>query len=107
MEFSTKESLYELYYGAKLNIEIYKSFTYLFIPYGIILGMFIRINLYYKFDWVAFSDGKFYGFSFGAYLIAFLFALALIYLLTESWVKKSYGKYVQEIEQIIEEMREE
>jgi hypothetical protein len=107
MEWSTKESLYELYYGAKLNIEVYKSFTYMFVPYAIILGMFIRVNYYYKYSQSALTGDLFYGFQFSTYLLGFTFALGLVYFLTEWWVSQSYGRYVRQIEKVIEEMREE
>ena len=106
MEWSTKESLYDLFYGAKLNIEIYKAFTYMFIPNALILGIFVIVNNFIRYELPIFSEGKFFGFSFTHYVFVFLLAFGFIYVLTEIWVKKSYGKYVKEVEVLIEEMRE-
>ncbi len=106
MNFSTKESLYELYYGMLLNIETYKTFTYMLIPNALIFGMIIRFNQYYQYSLSAFSGYDILGFKFWTYLIFFVIFLGLIYFLTEWWVKRMYGRYVVQIEEVIEEMRE-
>jgi hypothetical protein len=50
---NTKDSLYETYFDVRLNMELYKTFTFALTPYG---NVFIGFALYAKPD-LKIADG--------------------------------------------------
>ncbi|HEY9259513.1 hypothetical protein [Chitinophaga sp.] len=102
----SKDHLYELYYEARLNIEMYKAFAYTLIPLALIgislhmastqdekLKLVFRAALVYQ--WVA------------VLLVGlFLFAMILIMVVTELWIRFYYGKYMKQIKIVLDEFKE-
>ena len=102
----SKDHLYELYYEARLSIEMYKSFAYTLIPLALIgvslhmastqdekLKVIFRAALIYQ--WVA------------VLLVGlFLFAMLMIMVVTEFWVRFYYGRYLKQIKIVLDEFRE-
>jgi hypothetical protein len=102
---SSKENLYELYYEIRLKIEMYKSFAYLLAPFSIIFSAILifgleKNKLFEKLRNITNMD----------MLLCFvLFAtiIVVVTLITNWWLNHFYGKYVRQIRNILDELREE
>ncbi len=103
---STKDNLYETYYDIRLNMELYKSFTYSIVPFALIFIGMIFVNDFTIEQLTAFSNEKSSGVFVGVLLGVFVFVIVTIALLTEWWVNHFYGKYAKEIRKIIDELKE-
>lgn len=102
-EMNTKDSLMHLYYDLRLNMERYKSFCFLILPYGLICLILLAINNDLR-------KGK----SIDFFTNEKVFELALwlmvstgiIMLFITIWVNFFYGKYVKRIKVILDELSE-
>ncbi|GEP90157.1 hypothetical protein SAMN05660909_01588 [Chitinophaga terrae (ex Kim and Jung 2007)] len=103
---TSKESLYELYYEARLSIEMYKSYTYVLCPFGLVMGALLILshrgaaltNLY---DFAVANEQV--ALILSASLVTSLFS---VFLVTEYWTKSSYGKYIRQIKSVLDEIKE-
>lgn len=100
---STKDSLYETYYEIRLNMELYKTFGFALVPFVILflLGVFY----WYLPD---FFDKGFNSTSFlvTTFLIV-VFSILYMGFALEWWVKHFYGKYAEEMRNVIDQLKEE
>lgn len=102
----SKDHLYELYYDARLSIEMYKSYAYTLIPLaliGISLHMASRQDEKLK---VIFQAALIYQWVAVLLVGIFLFAMILIMGMTELWVRFYYGKYLKQIKIVLDEFKE-
>ncbi|GAA0534991.1 hypothetical protein [Chitinophaga japonensis] len=100
---NSKDNLYEVYYDIKLNIEIYKAFSFSLIPIMIVIVTMILANK-------RMHDGNMDMLSnriISAFITVFCLAIALTIALTELWVKQLYGKYLKQIKRVLQELKEE
>lgn len=103
---TTKESLYELYYEGRLSVEMYKSYTYVLCPFGLIMGALLIMshrsgtltNLY---D-LAMANEKI------ALILSSIIVTGVVSVIffTEYWVRVSYGKYIRQIKSVLNEIKE-
>jgi Ca2+/Na+ antiporter len=101
---SSKDNLYELYYELRLNMEMYKSFTFVITPFALImLGICIRDSTFIKY----YTQNNISTVTFIPLLALILFTMGLIILLTHWWVEHFYGKYAKQIKQLLDELKEE
>ena len=103
---TSKDSLYSLYYEARLNIEMYKSFTYMLFPFMLIMAILFLISGKGE------AMNKLYNLitsieQFGLWLaLTFASGVFLLILMTELWSRSSYGKYLQQIKAVLDEFKE-
>lgn len=101
---ATKDGLLELYYELRLNMERYKSFGFLLLPFGIIwVGLYLYNNLLDK-------GVKIESLSNKTLLIGTICIVAMtsmMMLAINWWVNSFYGKYTKRVRQILDELREE
>lgn len=100
---SSLDSLYELDYEIRINMEAYKSFSFLLVPFTIVasilftLHLRIRVDhdeeLFKPADWVSFP------------LTIGIIILATVWL-TNWWVEHYYGKYARQIRILLDELKE-
>ena len=101
---NVKESLYELYYEIRLHCEMYKSLTYLLIPFALLIGGIIGYTKRSKkipeepfftgdLDWVIFS-------------VTAVFVTLVIIGVTNWWVNHYYGKHAKRIRKILDDLKE-
>jgi len=101
---ATKDGLLELYFELRLNMERYKSFGFLLLPFGIIwIGL-------YQYNKLLLSDIAFETLSDNIILIVIIviviFTAAMI-IAINTWVNSFYGKYTKQIRNILDELKEE
>lgn len=98
----SKDSLYELYYNLRLNMERYKSFGFLLIPFviGVSAMLWLSKPEHTDFANIPFGDFKVLIMALIAGVIAYI---ALIVL----WVDMVYGKYTRKIKEVLRELKEE
>ncbi|WP_219223085.1 hypothetical protein [Pedobacter antarcticus] len=103
---STRDSLYETYYNLKLNIEVYKSFTYSLTPLALIFGGLIILNV---------GDGKLMKMIIDHGLkdtqviwatVTFIVVMISVTVITELYVSKQYGRYASQLKTLIDELKE-
>jgi hypothetical protein len=100
---NTKDSLYETYFDIRLNMELYKTFTFALMPFVI---LFLLGVMYYKVpDFFAkgLNSTPFLVTTFSIIIISIL----VIGLTLEWWVHHFYGKYAKEIRKVIDQLKEE
>ncbi len=100
---SSKDSLYELYYEIRLNMEAYKSYSFLLVPFAIVAAMLIVFNskmqknpgmpLMDSSDWVK-------------YPLVVVVMVAFIIWATHRWVDHFYGKHAKQIRKLLDELKE-
>ncbi|MBU7578452.1 MAG: hypothetical protein KAF40_10350 [Flavihumibacter sp.] len=100
---SSKDNLYELYYEIRLNMEAYKSFSFLLVPFAMIAALLISFNsrllkhpdkpLVEAGDWI---------------MIPTVLVLMTIFIIwaTNWWVEHYYGKHAKQIRNLLDELRE-
>lgn len=103
---STRDSLYETYYNLRLNIEVYKSFTYSLTPLALIFGGLIILNV---------GDGKLMKMIIDHGLkdtqviwatVTFIVVMISVTVITELYVSKQYGRYASQLKILIDELKE-
>ena len=100
---SSKDNLYELYYNLRLNMERYKSFGFLLIPF--IIG-FAALTWIEKPGHLDLDKAMFFG-NLITYLTAMIVAVIVYIALIVFWVEMVYGKYTRQIKDILQELKEE
>lgn len=100
---NSKDSLYELYYEIRINMEAYKSFSFLLVPFAMIAALLIVFNsrmlkypekpLLTDADWIFIP-------------IVMVCMTAFIIWATNWWVEHFYGKHAKQIRKLIEELKE-
>jgi heme/copper-type cytochrome/quinol oxidase subunit 4 len=103
---ATKDNLYETYFDIKLNIELYKSFTYLIMPFGLFYAVLLPMGS--KYDKVVKLLQRINNTELLVVAAVIFIALfmALIWAMTEAHTKMFYGKYASEIKKVIDELKE-
>ncbi|TDW50392.1 hypothetical protein EV144_102831 [Flavobacterium sp. 270] len=101
---STKDSLYETYYDVRLNMQLYKTYTFVLAPF--LLTYFIGYILYKDPDAIKILNGNLESQKLLLYIGVFVATILAIGLLTEFWVQHFYGKYAKEIRKVIDELKE-
>jgi len=103
---SSKDNLYALYYEARLNIEMYKAYTYTLLPFALIIGvMYMVSHKSSEMTSLLAKAADHRGIALGL-AAAFVLLVLLITALTEIWIKQSYGKYLKQIGQVLEQFKE-
>jgi hypothetical protein len=99
---NTKDNLYETYFDIRLNMELYKTFTFALTPFVI---LFLVGVLYFTLPNGAtfFTDST----NSIALFLSVLFSMLFIGLGLEWWVHFFYGKYAKEIRTVLDELKEE
>ncbi|KYP14148.1 hypothetical protein [Flavihumibacter sp. CACIAM 22H1] len=100
---NSKDSLYELYYEIRLNMEAYKSFSFLLVPFAMIAALLIVFNarllkqpqqpLLTDADWIVLP-------------IVLVGMTLFVIWATTWWVDHFYGKHARQIRQLLDELRE-
>ncbi|WP_126973572.1 hypothetical protein [Gynurincola endophyticus] len=100
----TKDSLTEIYYEFRLNIERYHSFGFLLLPFVLTwLGTYLYSRLMEEGKgFSSLSQNTKYYLIIGTLLISLLFIVAIL-----GWTKYYYGKYAKQLREILDELREE
>lgn len=100
---SSKDNLYELYYEIRLNMEAYKSFSFLLVPFAIVAAILMSFNtrmqnapgeeLIRASDWFRIP-------------ITLVIMILVVIWLTNWWVNHFYGKHARKIRQLLDELKE-
>lgn len=101
---NSKDNLYAVYYDIKLNVEMYRSFNYSVIP--LLLLYQVMVIMTTEEFLTAASTYKRVVFIV-VFSIIFLIAIGIITLLVECWVRHFYGKYLEQVHKVLEELKEE
>ena len=99
---NTKDSLYETYFDVRLNMELYKTFTFALTPFMVMF--LLGFALYAKPD---LKIAELNNTVLITTLIIISSAILFVGLMTEWWVQHYYGKYAKEIKKVIDELKEE
>ena len=107
VETNTKDNLYETYYDIRLNMELYKSFTYSLVPFALIFVGMIHLS-YHTVEIKDFIlNQKSANFFLWIMLTSFVSVMVTVAFVTEWWVNHFYGKYAKEIRKVLDELKEE
>ncbi|CAA9196440.1 DUF485 domain-containing protein [Flavobacterium collinsii] len=101
----TKDSLYETYLDIRLNMQLYKTFTFSLSPFFLIY--FFGFILYEMPDFTQILNEGFANRKLGLIVLVFVLTILMIGVFTEWWVHHYYGKYAKEIRKVIDELKEE
>lgn len=102
---NTKDSLYETYFDIRLNMELYKTFTFSLLPFFILY--FIGYVSYKTPKLSQLINGEVQHSKLIILLIILIAILLLIAFFTELWVQSLYGKYAKQVKKVIDELKEE
>lgn len=102
----SKDHLYELYYEARLSIEMYKSFAYTLIPLALIGVALHMASTQNEKQQVIFQAALIHQWVAVLLVGLFLFAMLMIMLVTELWVRFYYGRYLKQIKIVLDEFKE-
>lgn len=101
---NSKDSLYEVYYDIKLNIEMYRSFNYSVIPLLLLYQVMVIMSLP-PVKAAAFASRQAYFIV--IFSIVFLFVVVIAIAFVELWIKYFYGNYLQQVQKVLNELKEE
>jgi RNAse (barnase) inhibitor barstar len=107
VETNTKDNLYETYYDIRLNMELYKSYTYSLMPFALIFVGMIHLSSHMVEikDFILNQESA--NFFLWIMLTSFVSMMVTIAFVTEWWVNHFYGKYAKEIRKVLDELKEE
>ncbi|KFF15325.1 hypothetical protein [Flavobacterium hydatis] len=105
VSLNTKDSLYETYYDIKLNMQLYKTFTFSLIPF--VMLYFVGYVVFKMPNAAEFFNGEIEQGKLIIMVSMFMFTILIMGLLTEIWVYSCYGKYARQIKKILDELKEE
>ena len=99
---NTKDNLYETYFDIRLNMELYKTFTFALTPFVI---LFLVGVLYFTLP----NGATFFTDSTNSItlFLSVLFSMLFMGVALEWWVHFFYGKYAKEIRTVLDELKEE
>lgn len=98
----TKDSLLEIYYEFKLNIERYHAFSFLMLPIALVtLGMY-RYSMRLRITEFTDSDQSVISFT-----ILTLTVSIITILIVLAWTRYFYSPYLQQLKKILDELKEE
>ncbi|MGL4584726.1 MAG: hypothetical protein ACRCVU_17300, partial [Flavobacterium sp.] len=100
LTLTSRDSVYESYYSLKLYIQLYESFSYSLIPFCILLLLAVTSST--RLDNILSGDMS----SLIEFGVASVIMLFLIYVLVRVWIRKFYGKYLTQIENTLEQFKE-
>lgn len=101
---NTKDSLYETYFDIRLNMELYKTFTFALLPFFILYAVGYIFYKVPKFTQLV--NGEIEQINLAALLIILIVAILFIGFFTELWVQSMYGKYAKQIKKVLDELKE-
>lgn len=104
---STKDSLYETYYDIRLNIEMYKTFSFSLMPFILIFVAMFIISINKSAVAEMIQTGVFPQTIVVQFGIGFVFSLVTLALATEWWVHHFYGQYAKAIRTLLDQLKEE
>lgn len=99
---NTKDSLYETYFDIRLNMELYKTFTFALMPFMV---MFLLGFVMYSKPDLKITDIN--NTVLVTILIIITSAILFVGFITECWVEYYYGKYAKEIRKLIDVLKED
>jgi len=101
MSLDTRKNLLWFYYEMKINIELYKSLTY-------ILG-FISLSFFSTYMFVTKGSSllSITKYSMVSIIVFCFFGILIMGLITELWVKVCYGKQVAKIKEVLDKLDDE
>jgi len=101
----TKDSLYETYFDVRLNMELYKTFTFALSPFVVLFFVGFSVHILSERPDMQISDIS------NTLLISIFVVISLTILffglMAEWWVHFYYGKYAKEIRKILDELKED
>ncbi|WP_300596366.1 hypothetical protein [Niabella sp.] len=98
----TKDNLLQLYYDLRLNMERYKSFSFLIMPFAYFtIGMLIYSDLQARHVRLEVFVNP--------YLVLLLVVVATVLIVTFTllWINRFYGRYVKQLKQVLDTLKEE
>lgn len=103
---SSKDNLYALYYEAKLNIEMYKAYTYILCPFAMVIAVMYAVSN--KSSDITTLLTKAIDHKGFALIVAAAFVALVLLVITfmEAWIKETYGKYMLQIGNVLEQFKE-
>ncbi|RTY90866.1 hypothetical protein [Flavobacterium sp. GT3R68] len=107
VETNTKDNLYDTYFDVRLNMELYKSFTYSLVPFVLVFVGMIFLNNYTVEQLTVLIHEKSADFFLGLLMGVFLGMMVCLGSVTEWWVNNLYGKYAKELRKVLDELKEE
>lgn len=106
-EINTKDSLYETYYEIRLNIEIYKTFSFSLMPFVLIFLLMFIVSVNKSAVLEMIQTGLFPQTLVIQFAVGFIISMLAMALATEWWVRHFYGRYAAEIKKLINQLKEE
>ncbi|WP_268848196.1 hypothetical protein [Flavobacterium aestivum] len=103
---NTKDNLYDTYFDIRLNMELYKSFTYSVMPFALAFVTMIILKDYSQEIIDVILNKKSGDFILGGLFAMFIGVMTSAAFITEWWVNYFYGKYAKEIRKVIDELKE-
>lgn len=103
---NTKDNLYDTYFDIRLNMELYKSFTYSIVPFALVFVAMIVFKDHSQEIVDVILNKKSGDFILGGLFGMFVGVMISVGFMTEWWVNYFYGKYAKEIRKIIDELKE-
>lgn len=102
---NTRENLYELYLEIRLHIEMYKSFSFLLLPFVFIVLGVLEYNNHLK--GLPAGEVIFYMEKSWHRIPIFVIGFTmLIVVLTEWWTSQFYGKHAKRIKELLDKFKE-
>lgn len=100
----TKDSLLEIYYELKLNIERYHAFGFLLLPIALVaIALYVNTIMLQKSENLTIaSHSDIISFIILTLVVSFTFILSIL-----AWTKYIYGPYVNQLKKILDELKEE
>lgn len=104
---NTKDSLYETYYDIRLNIEMYKTFSFSLVPFILMFIAMFVISANKSAMVQMIQTGIFPQSVLVQIAVGFIFSIVFFALATEWWTHTFYGKYAKEIRSLLEKLKDE
>jgi hypothetical protein len=95
---SSKDHLYALHFDIRLNMEMYKTFVYILVPFVLMSVGMVALN---DREGLVISSREIYVIAGSS--IVFMLMMAAV---TSAWVNYFYGKYARQIKALLDDLKE-
>lgn len=104
---NTKDGLYEMYYDIRLNIETYRTFTFIILPFVLLMVLMYLVSADQEHFLALLETNTISQQLIFKGVLVFAVMFGSVIAATELWLQYGYLKYARAIKKVLEELKEE
>lgn len=95
-EMNSRDSLYEVYFNARMYVQLYENFCCSIAPFVV---FFIPFFMGFPLDKISLLFNK------GIFIVYFILLCVFTFLAAKYWIKHLYGKYLKQLKESLDQFK--